>query len=120
MVDTSIRVGAVLGSLVVLSLPLATARVAHRASAQEPKPITVSGCLEKGQKPDEFLLTGKDGKKYEVISKSVKLEAHVGHSVKVKGTVAAEGKGEKAEKGEAGHLQAISLEHVSPTCTTAK
>src|SRR6266536_3450156 len=91
-----------LGSLVTLSLPAQAPQV-------KPKPVKVTGCLQKGDEENEFVITDKAGKKYEVESKSVALARHVGHTVTVKGTVLAEEKGKneaKEEKGEKGENEA--------------
>jgi hypothetical protein len=125
-----------LGSLIMLSLPLpkegSAAGPTGHAPQVNPKPIKVTGCLQKGDEENEFVLTDKAGKKYEITSKSVALAEHVGHKVTVKGTMVAEEKGEneakeeKGEKGEkeaaeakeyeSGHLQVTSLTMVSPKC----
>jgi hypothetical protein len=84
----------------------------------------VTGCLSKGDSPNEFYLTSADGKKYEVRSDSVSLSDHVGHQVTVSGTTAAEGKGEDKDEDEkneraenkAGNLQVTNLQMVSITC----
>jgi len=99
----------------------------------KPKPITVTGCLQKGTAENEFILTTKRGKKYEVESTSLGLAGHVGHTVTIKGkfrreheetreTRAAERKeeksgDEKAEEHEVGHIEATSLKMVSTTCS---
>lgn len=129
MLISSMKATALLGSLVMLSLPLAKEGVTQ----SHPKPIKVTGCLQKGDEANEFVITDKAGKKYELTSDSVSLAGHVGHTVTVKGTAMAEEKGEseakeekseKAEKAEAaeakehegGHLQVSSLTMVSPKC----
>ena len=119
----------VLGSLVAFSLPAQAPQI-------HPKPVKVTGCLQKGDEENEFVITDKAGKKYEIMSKSVALGEHVGHTVTVKGTAITEEKGEeakeeksekaeKAEKGdeakeakeyEGGHVQVTSLVMVSPKC----
>jgi hypothetical protein len=89
------------------------------------KSVTMTGCLAKGDSPNEFYLNGDNGQKYEVRSDSVPLSEHVGHKVKVTGTTvkesAAEEKEEKGERDEAGereaaNLQVSKLEHLSTTC----
>jgi hypothetical protein len=50
---------------------------------------SVTGCLQKGDKADQYTVMSKDGKKYTVWSKSVKLAGHVGHTVTVAGNAAA-------------------------------
>jgi hypothetical protein len=88
----------------------------------------VTGCLQKGDEKNEFVITDKAGKKYEIMSKSVALGEHVGHTVTVKGTAIMEEKGEKeakeeksekaeeAKEYEGGHVQVTSLAMVSPKC----
>ena len=49
----------------------------------KPEPVhhtqTVTGCLQKGDEPGEFSITGEDGKTWGLESSSVKLEEHIGH-----------------------------------------
>jgi len=91
--------------------------------------VTVTGCLQKGDSPDEFAITGESGKSWELRSKTVKLDEHVGHTVTVTGvrhheTKAEEAKEEKtegkeskeAEAKEAGDLSVTSLKMVSESC----
>ncbi len=91
--------------------------------------ITVTGCLQKGDSADEFAITGENGKTWELRSKTVKLDEHVGHTVTVTGvrhheTKAEEAKEEKmegkeskeAEAKEAGDLRVTSLKMVSDSC----
>jgi hypothetical protein len=129
MVISSAKATVLLGSLMLLSLPL------PKEATARPKPVRVTGCLQKGDEEKEFVITNKAGKKYEIESKSVALTGHVGHTVTVKGTMVAEKSGEneakeeeakeeKDEKGEkeeaqeheGGHLQVTSLTMVSPKC----
>jgi hypothetical protein len=124
MIISSMSATLLLGSLVLLPLP------SSEAGLVKPKPVRVTGCLQKGDEENEFVLTNRAGKKYEITSKSVALTTHVGHTVTVKGTVVAEEKGkneakeeqdEKGEKGEAQenggeHLQVSRLTMVSPKC----
>jgi hypothetical protein len=106
---------------------------------------TLTGCLQKGDEPNTFLLTNATGgpagaDKWELVgaAASLKMADHVGHKVTVSGhsvsaasaekieekgekkMTAAEKKAEKKEekKEEAGehHLKVSSLKHVSPTC----
>ena len=72
-----------LGSLITLSLPVA--KEGSRPGLN-PKPVKVTGCLQKGDEENEFVVTDKAGKKYEIKSKSVALVEHVGHTVTVEGT----------------------------------
>lgn len=86
---------------------------------------TVTGCLQKGDKPGEFSITDKDGKVWGLRSKSVELEQHVGHQVTVTGTAHHETKAEEkvegqvekaASKQEYGDLRVTDLKMVSDTC----
>jgi hypothetical protein len=142
MVMSSATATILLGSLMTVSLPApkpgSVPAPSARAPQVKPKPVKVTGCLQKGDEEKEFVITDKAGKKYEIESKSVALAGHVGHTVTVKGTVVAEEKGEneakeeKGEKGEneakeekaeqeakeyeGGHVQVTSLAMVSPKC----
>jgi hypothetical protein len=91
---------------------------------------TVTGCLQKGDEPGALLITGEDGKTWELSSKTVKLDEHVGHQVTVTGSVKretkaqekAEGKKEgqmekAAEKEAYGDLRITDLKMVSETCS---
>jgi Protein of unknown function (DUF5818) len=93
---------------------------------------TVTGCLQKGDSPSEFVLTAKDGSTWELRSESVDLAPHVGHTVTITGTASRphakahemkEGAKEEmkehgmAEKAhEHGHLTATKVAMVSSTC----
>src|SRR5438477_12374691 len=90
---------------------------------------TVTGCLQKGDEAGEFSITGQDGKTWELNSKSVKLDEHVGHQVTVTGSAHRESKAEeKAEekkegqmekaagKEEYGDLRVTDLKMVRETC----
>jgi hypothetical protein len=134
MVISSAKATVLLGSLMMLGLPVpkqgSGPGSAGQATEVRPKPIRVTGCLQKGDEENEFVITNKAGKKYEITSKSVALTGHVGHTVTVKGSVVAEekteneAKEEKDEKGEkeevqeheGRHLQVTSLTMVSPKC----
>ena len=67
---------------------------------------SVTGCLQKGDEAGEFSITGEDGKTWELSSKSVKLDEHVGHQVMVTGSAHRESKAqEKAEEKKEGQMQ---------------
>jgi hypothetical protein len=83
--------------------------------------------LQKGDEPGGFVLSGDDGKVWELTSDSgVKLAEHVGHKVRVSGSRFSESalqeeKRENDEKKEAGgreyaDLKVESLEMVSDSC----
>ena len=134
MMTPSMKVTVLVRSLLLLSLPLATAGLASgtigRGFEVKPKPIKVTGCLAKGGAMKEFSITATGGKKYEVTSKSLDLAPHIGHTVTVKGWLVDDEKGEtkameqkeeksgeeKNEMHEAGRVEADSLMMVSPKC----
>ena len=110
-----------------------SAKAAAAQEKQDKKPMshtkTVTGCLQKGDEPGEFSITGADGKTWGLRSSNVKLEQHVGHQVTVTGSAHRESKAhEKAEekkegqvenaagKEEYGDLQVTNLKMVSETC----
>ena len=106
-----------------------TAAPATPAAKPMHSKVTVTGCLQKGDSPDEFAITGKNGKTWELRSKTVKLDEHVGHTVTVIGVRHHESKAEEAkeektegkeskeaEAKEAGDLRVTSLKMVSESC----
>jgi hypothetical protein len=60
----------------------------------------VTGCLQKGDEPGEFSITGKDVRTWGVRSNSVKLEQHVGHQVTVTGSAHRESKAQVKAEGK--------------------
>jgi hypothetical protein len=94
------------------------------------KTRTLTGCLQKGEDANEYNFTAKDGGTWEIKSDSVKLDEHVGHTVKIVGVVSnatAHGmkedvKGEMKEHGmdkhdtEHGHMTVTDLTMVSDSC----
>jgi hypothetical protein len=110
--------------------------VAGLATAQDTtktthkKTRTLTGCLQKGEDANEYNLTTKNGGTWEIKSDSVKLDEHVGHTVKITGVVPnamahgmkedtkEEMKEHGMEKGatEHGHLTVTDLTMVSDTC----
>jgi hypothetical protein len=94
------------------------------------KTRTLTGCLQKGEDTHEYNLTAKDGGTWEIKSDSVKLDEHVGHTVKITGVVSnatahamkEDAKAEMKEHGmdkdakEHGHMTATALTMVSDTC----
>jgi transcriptional antiterminator Rof (Rho-off) len=96
------------------------------------KARTLTGCLQKGDGADEYVMTAKNGSTWELRSDSVNLAPHVGHTVTITGTASAvhakahemkeETKEEMQEHGlaksatEHGHLRVVKLRMVSDTC----
>ena len=87
---------------------------------------SVTGCLQKGDEPGGFTITGEDGKVWELHSKKVQLADHVGHTVTVTGSAGNRSKAqeekieanEKKEAGEKEHgdLRLSSLKMISDSC----
>ncbi len=90
----------------------------------------VTGCLQKGHESGELSITGEDGKTWDLTSKTVKLDEHVGHKVTVTGSAHRESKAQEraqeqkegqvekaAEKEEYGDLRVTDLKMVSETCS---
>ena len=89
---------------------------------QTKKPMShtkiVTGCLQKGDEPGEFSITGQDGRTWGLRSSNVKLEQHVGHQVTVTGSAHREWKAqEKAEEKKEGQMEnAAGKEEYDKTC----
>jgi len=86
---------------------------------------TVTGCLQKGAQPDQFSITGEDGKSWDLRSSTVKLADHVGHQVTLTGSITREAKAEEKKEGqvekaagkeELGELRVTILKMVSQSC----
>jgi SH3 domain-containing YSC84-like protein 1 len=88
---------------------------------------SVTGCLQAGDQPGQFSLTGTDGKVWALKSNAVKLDAHVGHEVTATGyaretkrqesTQSKEGQVEQAASREDyGDLRVANLKMVSDNC----
>lgn len=92
---------------------------------------TITGCLQKSDDPNEFLLKGNDGSSWEVRSDTVALADHVGHTVSATGVVSnktahnlkedtkdmAHDAGMKKNNAEHGHLRITDLQMVSSSCS---
>jgi hypothetical protein len=94
------------------------------------KTRTLTGCLQKGEDANEYNFNAKGGGTWEIKSDSVKLDDHVGHTVKITGVVAnatAHGMKEDAKAEmkehdmdkhatEHGHMTVTDLTMVSDSC----
>ena len=111
----------VIGTAIILGAGVwAGAHAAEKASAGKH-----TGCLAKGDAPNEFKLTNVDGgsTEYELIG-GKDLKDHVGHKVEVTGEALSAKLAAKAEKGEAKeagesshqHLRVSSMRHIAATC----
>jgi hypothetical protein len=76
--------------------------------------------IAEGDEAGEYAITGEDGKRYGLRSKSVDLSKHVGYQVTVTGTKMREENEEKEKKeaggGEYADLRVTNVKHISETC----
>jgi hypothetical protein len=102
----------------------ASTQANQNKSANQAK--TVTGCIQKGDQPETFSLTGDDGKTWDLRSSTVNLADHVGHQVTVTGTPSREAKAEEKKEGQVekaagkeaiGELRVTDLKMVSQSCT---
>jgi hypothetical protein len=114
----------------MLATIIGLAPAQQTTKATHKKARTLTGCLQKGEDADEYNLTTKSGATWEVKSDSIKLDEHVGHTVKVTGVVAhqkahemkEDTKAEMKEHGmdknakEHGHLDVTGVTMVTETC----
>lgn len=120
-----VRTTALLGIPVLAVLFCASAYADEhkgKGAAKSGSPVTVTGCLAKGDEANEYSIKGEDGKTYGLFSsKGIKLGDHLNHKVTVTGRATRE-RGEGKEKKEAGkmeeseHLRVTDLKMVSTTC----
>jgi hypothetical protein len=108
-----------------LASPQSTTKTTHK------KTRTLSGCLQKGDSANEYLLTTAKGGTWEIKSDNVGLGEHVGHHVAVTGVVShakmhgmkEDTKAEAKEHGvdkdstEHGHMSVTNLTMVSDSCS---
>ena len=87
------------------------------AGSASAAPVTLTGCLEKGDEPDEFRLshaTGGDAEQYELVAgEGVSLDAHVGHKVQITGEKANSNEGKETAHE---HLEVSALKHIAAKC----
>jgi lipid-binding SYLF domain-containing protein len=101
---------------------VATRQTAPHSTVAHTKSVT--GCLQAGDQPGQFSLTGADGRAWMLQSKVVKLDAHVGHEVTATGYVRAtkstDNKDAPVEQAASrehyGDLRVASVKMVSDTC----
>ena len=104
---------------------IAFAQGTKSKSTSATKSKTVTGCLQKGDEPNEFSIT-ESGKTYGPRSSKVDLSKHLGHQVSVTGRLRPESeeneaneakeKNEKNEQKEAGDIRVMSLKMIKDTC----
>jgi hypothetical protein len=117
-------------AVIILATVVGVATAQDTTKPTHKKTRTLTGCLQKGEDADEYNLTTKSGATWEVKSDSIKLDEHVGHTVKVTGVVAhqkahemkEDTKAEMKEHGmdknakEHGHLDVTGVTMVTETC----
>jgi len=109
--------------VLVLALSFGSLAAVAQEKTSSGKPVTVTGCLQKGDEADEYSIISEDGKRYGLRSKTVGLSKHVGHEVTVTGTQMREENEEKEKKeakesggGEYADLRVTNLKMVSDAC----
>lgn len=126
----NIRIVTMLVALFMLAGAADLATAQDTTKTTHKKTRTLTGCVQKGDDAKEYNLAAKGGGTWEIKSDSVKLEEHVGHTVKITGVVSnatAHGmkedtKEEMKEHGmdkgatEHGHMTVTDLTMVSETC----
>jgi hypothetical protein len=78
---------------------------------------TVQGCLSSNG--GTYTLTSKDGKNFQLTGDTARLSEHVGHEVKVTGTLSSESASPSSTSGrtaEEPKLEVTSVKHVSKSC----
>jgi hypothetical protein len=127
-VNLKIVTGIIVLFMLASAAGLATAQDTTKTTHKKTR--TLTGCLQKGDDANEYVLTTTKGGTWEIKSDSVKLGEHVGHTVTITGVVSnatAHGmkedtKQEMKEHGmdknatEHGHLTATALTMVSDSC----
>ena len=118
----------VIALLMFVGAGLATAQDTTKTTHKKIRRLT--GCLQKGEDPNEYNFAAKSGATWEIKSDSVKLDDHVGHTVTITGVVSnakehamkEDTKDEMKEHGmdknatEHGHMTVTDLTMVSDTC----
>jgi hypothetical protein len=84
------------------------------------KPVTVTGCLQKGDEAGEYSIKGADGKEYGLRSTTVKLADHLNHKITVTGKPAHENErpegNRKEQKEEHEHLNVTTMKMINNSC----
>jgi len=88
-----------IGSVIAAAMPRSEtdSPMANRARVTSAD-TSVTGCLQKGSMNDQFILQDKGGKRYRVMSNTVALAEHVGHTVTLTGTPTSESAGDVSDK----------------------
>ena len=113
------------GSVLIATALIVGAPQHADAKGGTAKTHSVTGCLQKGNEANTWMLTGTKGRAVEIVETAagVDLAAQTGHKVKITGTnlnaktaAAAEHSSAKKEAGER-HMRADSVTMVSSSCS---
>lgn len=99
------------------STALAATGTSHQAKERSSATVTVAGCLHNGTTTDVFLLTAKDGKGWDVSSKTVDIAKHVGHTVSLTGTAVTTATTDGSAASATTRLDVSDLKMVSESCS---
>jgi hypothetical protein len=78
---------------------------------------TVQGCLSGSN--GKYTLTDDQGKSYDLSGDTSKLANHIGHEVKITGSVDTSSASSTSAMGSSQTLQVASMKHISKTCKNA-
>lgn len=108
------------------SLGFGTGAAQTQPATEPSSTISVTGCLVRGDEPNEVWLAKKDGTIYGVESSKIDLNAHLGHRVMVRGYALPQGeelageeerKQNKTGKTETADFHVLTLKMIRTTCT---
>jgi hypothetical protein len=117
--------------ITALSANWALAQTGSADAKEKSATRSITGCLEKSDNPNEFLLKANDGSSWKVRSDTVALSEHVGQTVSATGVVGnrtahnmkedtkdmAHDAGVKKNNAEHGHITVTELETVKGSCS---
>lgn len=104
--------------LAIEMLTIAIMAVPGIAAAQDRTDIkthTATGCLQKSPIASTYTITDENGKLWDLRSETVSLNAHVGHTVTVSGTIPKESKN-STDTSPQNHLLVTKLDMVRDSC----
>jgi hypothetical protein len=99
------------------STVLAATGTSHQAKERSSATVTVAGCIHNGTTTDVFLLTAKDGKGWDVSSKTIDISKHVGHTVSLTGTPVTTASTDGSAASATTRLDVSDLKMVSEGCS---
>jgi hypothetical protein len=99
----------------ILSIAMAIPCIAVAQNNTDSSTQTATGCLQKSPTANIYMLTDQDGKLWDLHSGTVPLGPHVGHTVKVTGTIPKDSK-DSGETSAQNHLIVTKLDMVRDSC----